>query len=91
MTGQFTNFQTDGKAAPRVVDILDWNRDGQVDLLLQVYGISDTWFEAVGKNAEGKWQTTFRDRCDSPGTSSIPVAGAVDSSAASQQADTTGN
>jgi hypothetical protein len=88
---KFTNFQTDGKAAPRVVDILDWNRDGQVDLLLQVYGISDTWFEAVGKNAAGKWQTTFRDRCDAPGASSIPVPGAVpDSGAAgtSQQADT---
>lgn len=85
---KFTNFQTDGKAAPRVVDMLDWNRDGQVELLLQVYGISDTWFEAVGKNAQGKWQTTFRDRCDAPGTSSIPVPGAAsDSAAASQTAD----
>lgn len=85
---KFTNFPTDGKSAPRVVDILDWNRDGQVDLLLQVYGISDTWFEAVGKNAQGKWHTTFRDRCDAPGTSSIPVAGAApDSSAVEQSAD----
>ena len=86
---KFTNFPTDGKAAPRVVDILDWNRDGQVDLLLQVYGISDTWFEAVSKNAQGKWETTFRDRCDAPGASSIPVPGAApDTTAAGESPDT---
>lgn len=79
---KFTNFPADGKAAPRVVDILDWNRDGQVDLLLQVYGISDTWFEAVSKTADGKWSTVFRDRCDQPGTSPIPAPGAVDTTAA---------
>jgi hypothetical protein len=88
---KFTNFPTDGKAAPRVVDILDWNRDGQVDLLLQVYGISDTWFEAVGKNSVGQWRTTFRDRCDRPGASSIPTPGAADSSARVAPADTSSN
>jgi hypothetical protein len=71
---KFSNYPTDGKAAPRVVDILDWNRDGQVDLLLQLYGVSDTWFEAVGRNQRGQWQRTFRDRCDQPSTeSTIPV------------------
>jgi hypothetical protein len=78
---RFTNYPTDGKAAPRVVDVLDWNRDGQVDLLLQVYGNSDTWFEAVGKTENGGWKRTFRDRCKQPGaTSGIPTAAPADSS-----------
>lgn len=73
----FTSFPTQGKAAPRVVDILDWNHDGQADLLLQVYGISDTWFEAVSRNANGQWQTIFKDRCEKPGVSPIPVPSGV--------------
>jgi hypothetical protein len=68
----FTNFPEAGKAAPRVVDFLDWNRDGQVDLLLQVYGISGTWFEAVSKNPRGQWRRSFRDKCDRPAASAIP-------------------
>jgi hypothetical protein len=60
---QFTDYPTQGKAAPRVIDFLDWTRDDQPELLLQVYGISDTWFETVGKKADGKWHRTFRDRC----------------------------
>ncbi len=80
---KFQKYEVDGKAAPRVVDILDWNRDGQVDLLLQVYGNNDTWFEAVGKNAAGKWARTFVDRCEKPtGTSGIPIAAPVDTSGA---------
>jgi len=60
----FTNYPTEGKAAPRVVDYLDWNRDDQPELLLQVYGINDTWFEAVGRDREGKWRRIFRQRCE---------------------------
>ncbi|HEX6559222.1 MAG TPA: hypothetical protein VF021_07150, partial [Longimicrobiales bacterium] len=60
---RFTNYPTDGKAAPRVVDVLDWNRDGQVDLLLQVYGQNDSWFEAVVRDQQGHWKRTFQDRC----------------------------
>jgi hypothetical protein len=52
-----------GKAAPRVVDFLDWDRDEQVELLLQVYGVSEFWFEAVGTGPEGRWQRIFAERC----------------------------
>lgn len=88
---KFQDYATEGKAAPRVVDMLDWNRDGQVDLLLQVYGNTDTWFEAIGRNEQGKWRRTFKDRCAKPsGASGIPVAGAgVTDSAAQQKADST--
>jgi hypothetical protein len=58
----FTNYPTEGKAAARTVDYLDWNRDDQVDLLLEVYGGTGTWFEAVSKTRSG-WQRIFQDKC----------------------------
>ena len=70
----FNNYPESGKAAPRVVDFLDWNRDGQVDLLLQMYGINGSWFEAVSKNQRGQWQRAFRDKCDNPTAGAIPQA-----------------
>ena len=60
----FNDYPSQGKAAPRVVDYLDWTRDDQPELLLQVYGINDTWFEVVGRKADGTWHRTFRDRCE---------------------------
>jgi hypothetical protein len=68
----FNNYPQTGKAAPRVVDFLDWNRDGQVDLLLQMYGSNGTWFEAVSRSQRGEWRRSFRDKCDNPGGAVIP-------------------
>jgi hypothetical protein len=62
----FTSYPVDGKAAPRVIDFLDWNRSGQVDLLLEVFGTRTSWFEAVGR-VNDQWRRTFRDQCDVPG------------------------
>jgi hypothetical protein len=75
---QFTNYAEAGKAAPRVVDFLDWNKDDQADLLLQVYGINDIWFETVGKTRSGEWRRTFRDRCEqgAGSTPSLPAPAA---------------
>ena len=70
----FNNYPQTGKAAPRVVDFLDWNRDGQVDLLLQVYGTNGTWFEAVSRDQRGIWRRVFQDRCERPSASAIPMA-----------------
>jgi hypothetical protein len=70
----FTNYPTGGKAAPRVVDFLDWNRDGQVDLLLQVFGPTGTWFEAASKDQRGEWELAFRDRCERAAGSAVPLA-----------------
>ena len=70
----YTDYTREGKAAPRIVDFLDWNRDDQPELLLQVFGINDIWFETVGRDASGRWKRTFRDRCQQ-GASSAPVVG----------------
>ena len=61
----FIDYPSEGKAAPRVVDYLDWDRDDQAELLLQVYGTRDAWFEAVG-NVGSTWRRIFRQRCAPP-------------------------
>jgi hypothetical protein len=61
----FNDYPKTGKAAPRVVDYLDWNRDDQVEMLLQVYGSTSSWFEAVGKGKTG-WHRVFADHCEAP-------------------------
>ena len=86
---QYTDYTREGKAATRIVDYLDWNRDDQPELLLQVYGIKDVWFETVGRGASGKWQRTFRDRCEQgSGAAPVPQPDAKRDTAA---ATTTGN
>lgn len=60
------SYAADGKAAPEMVDFLDWNRDDSPDLLLRVFGTTDTWFEAVSRDADGRWRTVFADRCERP-------------------------
>jgi hypothetical protein len=62
----FRSYPAEGKAAPRVIDFLDWSRDGQVELLLEVYGTRSSWFEAVGRVGD-RWQRIFRDQCHQPG------------------------
>jgi hypothetical protein len=72
----FRNYPETGKAAPRVVDFLDWSRDDQAELLLQVYGVNDSWFEAVGRGSDGTWRRIFRDRCEDGGRNIVaPTAG----------------
>lgn len=68
-----------GKAAPRVVDFLDWDRDEQAELLLQVYGVDDVWFEALGTDDSGRWRRIFRDRCEGAAAPPVPTAVLTDS------------
>lgn len=59
----FADYAATGKAAPRAIDFLDWNGDGNVELLLEVFGTGTSWFRAVGL-ADGRWRAIFQDRCD---------------------------
>jgi len=63
---EYRDYANGGKAAPSVVDGLDWDRDDQPELLLRVYGTSDWWFEAVGTGRDGVWRRLMRDRCAAP-------------------------
>ncbi|HEX6307234.1 MAG TPA: hypothetical protein VFZ69_03540 [Longimicrobiales bacterium] len=76
----FRSYPETGKSAPRVVDFLDWNRDGFPELLLQVYGVSDSWFEALGRGRDGEWRRIFRDRCEEGGRV-MPAAAPADTAA----------
>ena len=82
---QFTDYPTSGKAAPRVVDFFDWNRDGQPALILEVYGTDETWFEAVAP-VNGDWEHVFSSRCESPAQASPPLPDQAASDSASPPA-----
>ncbi|HUG40269.1 MAG TPA: hypothetical protein VMM12_07285 [Longimicrobiales bacterium] len=72
----YRSYPQGGKAAPRVIDFLDWDRDGTPELLLEVYGTRNSWFEAIGAT-DGGWTRILQDRCDP-----APPAMAADSAAA---------
>jgi hypothetical protein len=77
-----------------MVDFMDWNRDDSPDLLLRVFGTTDTWFEAVSRDADGRWRTVFADRCErpepvAPDSADAPLTPTTDSAVAGTPPDTT--
>lgn len=71
---QFTDFATEGRAMPRVVDYLDWHRSGGTGLLLEITGQEGTWFEALGL-ANGRWRRVMQTRCQQPPTATSEEVG----------------
>jgi hypothetical protein len=67
---RFVDYPTQGKQASRTIDFLDWNRDGQAELVLQDFSATQSWFSAVGLH--GQWGVRFDDRCETG--SAIPSA-----------------
>ena len=63
---ELRRYESGGKAAPRLIDALDWDRDDSLELLLEVYGTNDSWIEAIGRNEDGTWRRIFLDRCIAP-------------------------
>jgi hypothetical protein len=52
----------DGKGTPRYLDHLDWDADGDTEILLDVFGSSRRWFAALGQRG-GEWVRTYQDAC----------------------------
>ncbi len=50
------------KGSPRYFDHLDWNSDGNPEILLDVFGARNRWFAGLSRTAGG-WVQTFQDRC----------------------------
>ncbi|HEX6589254.1 MAG TPA: hypothetical protein VF039_09535 [Longimicrobiales bacterium] len=57
-------YENGGKRAPRVIDFLDWDRDGGAELLLEVYGTKRSWYETVGPVGRSGWARGFVETCD---------------------------
>jgi hypothetical protein len=51
-----------GKAAPRYFGHLDWDRDGQGEILLDVFGADRRWYAAL-EQRDGSWVRTFESSC----------------------------
>ena len=63
----------EGKGVPVYFQHLDWDGDGQTELLLEVRGERSRWNAAV-ESAGGEWTRTFEDPC---GAAAPPVGGAA--------------
>lgn len=49
------DYRTQPKAVPHLVDYLDWNGEGGNEMLIQVFGEKDTWYEAVSMDRGNRW------------------------------------
>lgn len=58
---------TEGKGAPRFFSRMDWDGDGQDEILLEVLGADSRWFAAIDKGPGG-WETIYQDPCGTPGS-----------------------
>jgi hypothetical protein len=52
---QVVNYSQAGKAAPRLVDHLDWSGNEEQEILVQVYGAEQSWYEVIVRNPRGQW------------------------------------
>jgi hypothetical protein len=58
------NYSQTGKAAPRLVDHLDWFNNDNQEILIQVFGQNQIWYEAVARTARGQWTKIWEaERC----------------------------
>jgi hypothetical protein len=62
---EVTDYRKSPKRAPRVVDYLNWNgkgKNGGNDVLIQVFGEKDSWYEAVSADRTGLWQKVWEGK-----------------------------
>jgi len=58
------NYSQTGKGAPRLVDHLDWTANDWQDILVEVFGENQSWYQAVTRNARGQWVRSWEaGRC----------------------------
>ncbi len=52
------DYRRTGKAAPRLIDYLDWDEAEGPEVLVQVFGRTDSWFEVLSQRG-GEWQKIY--------------------------------
>jgi len=63
----YRDADANGKGAPRFFSRLDWDDDGDQEILLEVMGESNRWFAALNRGPDG-WILTYQDPCGAPGS-----------------------
>lgn len=58
----YREARRDGKGVPRVFGQLDWDGDGQSEILLEVLGARSRWFAALDRPG-GEWERIYQDPC----------------------------
>ena len=58
----------DGKGVPRYFSHLDWDGDGESEILLDVFGSNRRWYAGLARRG-GEWVRTFQDPCGSGSSS----------------------
>jgi len=60
----FRSVESEGKAIPQYHDHLDWDDDGQDEILLDVFGANRRWFATLDR-LDGRLIRAFEDPCGS--------------------------
>ena len=58
----YRRVEEDGKGAPRVFSWMDWDGDGEEEILLEVLGAEARWWAALDREDAG-WIVSFQDSC----------------------------
>lgn len=57
------DYRSTGKGAPELVDYLDWDGDESAELLIEVHGREQSWYQTVGRRGDD-WEKTWEGgRC----------------------------
>ncbi len=67
----------EGKGAPRLFSLMDWDQDGEDELLLEVFGADSKWWAALERE-NGNWTLAFQDPCGTPEAQAPPTEGSQD-------------
>ena len=66
------SYDRTGKAAPRLVDYLNWDGDEGQELLVQVYGPTQSWYEMIRQNERKQWVKSWEGRPCGTGSATRP-------------------
>jgi hypothetical protein len=59
---EVTDYRRAAKRAPKAVDYLNWNGKGANELLVQVFGPTDSWYEAISSDRNKGWQKVWEGK-----------------------------
>ena len=67
----------EGKGAPRFFSWMDWDQDGEDEIILEVFGADSKWWAALERE-NGNWTVAFQDPCGTPEAQVASTEGSQD-------------